>query len=388
MKRLVEIISLLIISSFLIFVLPKISIVKSNDEKFISPLPPANPVNIVMDNPSELSTAPFPTGALFKRPVNILLIGLDGRKGDGKPRCDAIQMISYNMQTGIIVITSVPRGTIIDIPDTDSSSSYLANSCHIMGMDFAIKNIERITGIHPDYLIRIGFSQTLGILRNLGIPEISALQYLRNRSVAYGDYQRTHNQALFIKDMIIKYLGTVSNVPKPFRYILYRLIDTNMPYETADTILSSLVKSEIYKHPEKIILATKPENSYNIKDNHFNPILPTGNISSDSDYQNYQNTIDAYISSLIEKGEKYIRENNFNRAYQTVYTPFIQRIWEQVNETNTRNEYHFKILEIFILSNPNKSQLRSLILDYTTEMEILGYTDFQKRGEELLKIIN
>lgn len=386
MQKVTKIVIAPIIFFIIIFTLPNISIAKSNNEKFISPLPFTQIVS--SDNTPNTTTPSVPTPTLIDQPVNILLLGLDARKGDGKPRCDSIQMLSFNIRTNTITITSVPRGTKIDIPNTDESSSYLANSCHMVGIDFAILNIERITGIHPNYIVRIGFSQTVGVLRNLGIPT-SALQFLRNRSVAYGDYQRTHNQALFIKDMLIKYLSTVASIPKPLRYILYRMIDTNMPYETAVSILDKLVKSEIDKHPERINLITKPDNSFDIKDIQFdeNKNKLNSDLSSDSDYQNYQNSLVEYMQHLTEGGQTNLDRNNLSTAYKLVYTPFIQRIWEQIDDGNLRNEYHFKMLEIFTQSSQDKNRSTNLILDFITEMDSNNQPDYKNRGEELLRRI-
>ncbi len=387
MQKVTKIIIAPIIFFVIIFTLPKISIVKSNNEKFISPLPHSR-IDISVNSPNTILPS-VPTPTLIDQPVNILLLGLDARKGDGKPRCDAIQMLSFNIRTNTITITSVPRGTKIDIPNTDESSSYLANSCHIVGIDFAIKNIERITGLHPNYIVRIGFSQTVGVLRNLGIPTNSSLQFLRNRSVAYGDYQRTHNQALFIKDMLIKHLSTVISIPKPLKYILYRMIDTNMPYETAVSILDKLVKSEIDKHPERINLITKPYNSFDIKDIQFdeNKNKLNSDPSSDSDYQNYQNNLVEYLEHLTEGGQTNLDRNNLSTAYKLVYTSFIQRIWEQIDNGNLRNEYHFKMLEIFALSSQDKNRVTNLVLDFITEMDSNNQPDYKSRGEELLKNI-
>ena len=140
---------------------------------------------------------------LNQTPYNILLLGLDGRKGEQKPRCDAIHMFSFDPKAATLTITSVPRGTRIYLPQASTASAYLANSCHTQGIDYAVDQIEKITGIIPDAIVKVGFSQTMGILRTFGFPTTSSLQFLRNRRYAIGDNQRSHNQALFMKDMIL-----------------------------------------------------------------------------------------------------------------------------------------------------------------------------------------
>ncbi|PIR99002.1 hypothetical protein COT87_01740, partial [Candidatus Collierbacteria bacterium CG10_big_fil_rev_8_21_14_0_10_44_9] len=71
-----------------------------------------------------------------------------------------------------------------------------------------VKQIERILGKQADYLAIVGFSQTLGILRNLQLPAVDTLRWLRHRqSYAVGEPQRAHNHSTFIKQMTIKYLS-------------------------------------------------------------------------------------------------------------------------------------------------------------------------------------
>src|SRR3989304_4267090 len=45
----------------------------------------------------------------------------------------------------------------------------------------------------------------LGLLRKMKLPTTPTLKYLRNRKYGIGDYQRSHNQAIFLKDMLIEH---------------------------------------------------------------------------------------------------------------------------------------------------------------------------------------
>lgn len=48
--------------------------------------------------------------------------------------------------------------------------------CHTKGIDATIRLISQIANATPDHVIKIGFSKTLGLLRNLNFPTASTLQ--------------------------------------------------------------------------------------------------------------------------------------------------------------------------------------------------------------------
>ena len=78
----------------------------------ISPIPLSNKLtdNSTINNESSLSN-----NTLLNKPVSILLLGVDGRKSDKNPRCDAIHTIKYDPNVGKITIYSIPRGTPVKI---------------------------------------------------------------------------------------------------------------------------------------------------------------------------------------------------------------------------------------------------------------------------------
>jgi len=331
--------------------------------------------------------------------TNILLLGLDGRKGDSRPRCDSMHMISLDSSDETITITTVPRGIVIPSAKLATTSSYLGNTCHTFGIDYTIKTLEKITGIHPDHIVKVGFSQTLGLLRYINLPTTETLQFLRNRRYGIGDYQRSHNQALFIKDMITSRLEQLNNLPKPIKYLMFRALDTTMDFEEAQLLLDQVIASGIYKDPDKIVLITKPDNSRRIADIHFSNLmaLPAGRqagssgqkvllatVSNNDDFNSYQNNLTTYLQNLTTRADNLLKRNNHLAAYKIVSTPFSQKLWLQLEQETLRYRFQYEMLRIYVLTNPDSSNLSTLLLDYLVEMESLGQIQYQSKGQELL----
>lgn len=111
--------------------------------------------------------------------VKILFIGLDTRIEQKNGHCDAIQLITIDNNTETIKITSVPRGTYSPLPPgvgATSTDYYVSNACGLVGLAYGVEQIEKILGAKADYLVVIGFSESLGIFRKLGLPTTETLQ--------------------------------------------------------------------------------------------------------------------------------------------------------------------------------------------------------------------
>ena len=92
--------------------------------------------------------------------INILVLGLDARKANQNPHCDAIHMFSLDLEQWNMTITSVPRGTYSYIPPGNypANEYYLANACAFAGLPYGIEQIEKVIGIKSDYVVSVGFS--------------------------------------------------------------------------------------------------------------------------------------------------------------------------------------------------------------------------------------
>ncbi|MCJ7740789.1 LCP family protein [Candidatus Microgenomates bacterium] len=352
-----------------------------------------SPASKTATNIPSISTSPSipslsPTVTLkpvLTKPVNILLLGLDGRRGDKNPRCDAIHIFSIIPSQKKLRITSIPRGTSIDLPQVGSESAYLSNSCHLMGIKYAVSQIEKITKLKIDYLVKINFSQTLGVLRILGIPESPSLQFLRNRRYLIGDNQRSRNQALFLKDMIISHLSQIAFLPKALTNLLYTFIDTDLDFETASLTMDTLITFNLPNEPGRIELVTKPIPNYKTSEIHFfEDEYKTGeNWQSDKEYLDYQNDMEGYLTNLTNRLEKYLTNKQNSSVCQIVKTPFTQQLWLQIGNEGKRNQFHFEILRYFVLGCGDKNG-KKLVSDFVSEMEIFKQEEFINKGKGLL----
>lgn len=325
----------------------------------------------------------------IEKEISVLLLGLDARRGDRRPRCDAIHILVYNPGENKITITSIPRGTSSNMENAATGSAYLGNVCHIMGIEEAILRIEKISGIHPDYTIKVGFSQSLGILRALKLPTTPTLQFLRDRRFGIGDFQRSHNQAIFIKDMITKHIEEFARMPKVVKYLIFKMVDTDMPFEVANTLLEQIIETKVYEDPDLIILLNKPSTFRYMKELHFSEeeFENPSSWENDEEFKKYQNNLESYLQNLIISCNKFIETKREKYAFKKIETPFSQQLWLQLEDEGTRNQIYFDMLKIYAFASPDKSQVLSLILDFTTEMENYNQKEFKEKGKELLEMI-
>lgn len=318
--------------------------------------------------------------------TSILLIGLDGRLGDKNPRCDAIHIITVDPQIKKVKITSIPRGTLVDLPE--GGINYISNACHIMGFDYALKKIEQIAAIKTDYVVKVGFSQSMGILKNLGLAPVETLEFLRNRKYGIGDNQRNHNQALFIKDVLTSKLPFINNLPKAVKYLIYKMTDTNLDFETGMRIFDEVINIGIDQNTDSITLITKPYRNLFVKDIHYDFSKAAADTSQDIDYLDYQKLVTVNLKNIIARADSLISSKNTETAFKLVQTPFEQKFWLQVDNQTLRNDYYYNLLRIFCLTSPSKKNTASLILDFITEMENAGDADYQIKAKQLLETLN
>jgi anionic cell wall polymer biosynthesis LytR-Cps2A-Psr (LCP) family protein len=344
----------------------------------LSPIPGNN--QGILNSNNKAPTSNDDPNKTFTGKTNILLIGMDARINDKNPRCDAIHLLNLDWDYKLISIINIPRGTPVNLSSSENQNSIISNSCHTNGLNFAKKEIERITGEKIDYTVKVGFSQTQGILRTLGFDPISTLQFLRSRKYAIGDNQRTHNQGKFIQQLLISKYDLVAKIPKPLKYLLYKTVDTDLDYEKAVAIFEQIKDFEIGKNPEKIMLITKSPSSDYLKDIKF----IDANTPKDEEYYTYQNKIISYLHNLTAKAENLYHSDNKVQAVKILTTPYSQKLWLQVDEENTRNELHFQMLKWYSLSLNGKEDISSLILDYITEMENINNIKYVKSANELL----
>lgn len=329
---------------------------------------------------------------LLEKELTILLLGLDSRIGDQRPRCDAIHLLTFSPAKEKIIITSVPRGTAVLMAGVATPSAYLGNSCHIKGFDFAIEEIKKITALKPDYVIKVNFSQVLGILRFLGFPPTPTLQFLRDRKSFYwGDYQRTHNQALFLKDGIINYSQKIHQFNPFLKKTLFKTVNVqDLDYQTAEKILNWIIEKKIFQKPSQIELVIKPPILFALKDIHFQEsgYAAELNWQEDPGFKTYQKNLIDFLQSLIKQANDYLQYNHKAAAFNLLETPFSQSPWLQIEDNHLRNQLHFELLKVYLLSLDDKDKSRELIDDFAKEMERENEKELKIKAEEFKNELN
>lgn len=321
--------------------------------------------------------------------VNILVLGIDSRKEGQEQHCDAIHMVSVNTKDWTVLVTSVPRGTYAYIPPGNYAENeyYLANACGFAGLDYGISQIEHIVGVKADYIVTAGFSQVLGILRTLQLPTTESLQWLRSRQTyAIGDPQRSQNQAVFLKDVAVKFLDG-DGIPDVVFHLLYTFVDTDMDYATAKTLYDGLLVHHIHDRPNDIALTMKPH--YDVQDIHFDPanasvqiekLLATlqGRLSpfdlSNRTIDEVQADLVAYLSDVIAGKQG------------TIDDVMSRKLWLQVENAGQREDFHYQFIAAAAekLNVTDHTAAVQMVADYIIEEQTLGLSIWETKGRSLL----
>ncbi len=321
--------------------------------------------------------------------VRLLFIGLDSRIGQENGHCDAIQLVTIDKNSDNVTITAVPRGTYSPLPPGKGSTSsdyYVSNACGLGGLEYGIKQIEKILGVKADYLAVVGFSEVLGILRNLNLPTTETLQWLRQRQgYAIGEPQRAHNHSTFIKQMMVQFIPTeISKLDTALQYIVYKTIKTDLSFNQAQKLIEAVSAMDVANHPEKIHLTMRP--LYPVQDIPYEPerieeylditLGPIKHLLNKNDYSGVEEeTVQAKLLGVIEEN---IENPEFiSWAYQN-------NLWLQIEDNDKRLVAQYDLLLAYIKLLPEKQEREAIIADYLLEMENRGELIWQEKARILL----
>ncbi len=155
------------------------------------------------------------------RPVFVLVVGHDARPGDAQSRGDALHVIGINPAAGKATILNIPRDTWTEIPGRGVDK---INTGHYYGGPaLQAKAVSALVGIDIPIVLTTGFQGLADMVDDLGgidvdVPQAmddpksgaffpagrvrmdggAALAFSRNRSLAGGDFTRTHDQGILI----------------------------------------------------------------------------------------------------------------------------------------------------------------------------------------------
>ena len=331
----------------------------------------------------------IPSSKTFsKMTVTILLIGIDSRRGNQTPRCDSIHLITFNRKEKSLHLINIPRGTPTRIPGFDESFSIISNACSVLGIDSVKTRIEKMTNLKIDYTIKMGFSQAIGFARLFSLPSIDTLTSLRSRAYPAGDNQRSYNQALFIRDLIGKYLSSYPSFPKPFKYIAFNMLEADVDFETADNLLTEAASSPFATDSSLIPITNYSPKGTKLKDIHL--LEKMGNASKsangyDKEFVEYQQNLTAYLQNKIDTSQNFIKASRKDQAFKNIQPSYSQQLWLQIEDEIRRDALHFDIVKNFALSNFSSSESAKIILDFISEMDQKGNEDLKEKAEEVLK---
>ncbi len=321
--------------------------------------------------------------------VRVLLLGLDKRVGQTAGHCDVIQMVSIDTKKEQVTITAVPRGTYSPLPPgagTTSSDYYVSNACGFGGIEYGITQIEKILGQKADYVVIVGFSETLGILRSLRLPTTETLQWLRQRHVyQIGEPQRAHNHSTFIKRMLIDYIpDDPGKIDAVLHYIIYKIIQTDLTFDEAETIVRTLSNMKISENPEKITLAMRP--AHTVADIPYIPdqlneylqktMEPIKGYLSKDDYSGNN------VAAIQESLRMMIKEKKDDPEFIT--WAFENNLWLQIEDEQERLEFQYDCIEKYLETDADPADRKTIVSDYILEMEHGGFVEWAEKGKLLL----
>lgn len=299
--------------------------------------------------------------------ISIMITGLDARLGRSKGHADANHLINIWLDSAIIEIISIPRGTLVDVEmdtlfirDTTDEiitidtvpQNYISNIRYIKGRSRYLKEISKVTNTYGiDYYVEFGFSQAMGIMELLGYKDNSdkMLRILRSRKIfASGDYHRCYNQGQFIRQMILKHFNKLTGMEgKILLYAALMLTESNLSHDQAEKIIYMLDSKGFPRSEHDVIVRIMPRAKYRFRQYDF-----TDNISVDSLHKNifykYKKpdlnsehmigysevnlNLMKKLNRLIDKAVKDSADHPL-RVISTLKTPFEQRIWFQVKDS-------------------------------------------------------
>ena len=195
--------------------------------------------------------------------VNILLIGQDARKGEGRSRSDSMILMTFNTDKKTITMTSFLRDLYVQIPGYGGDK--LNHTYVYGGMPLLNQTLEQNFGVQVDGNVEVNFARFAEVIDLLGGVDLElredeaatvnkqtgryelgggmqhmdgeqALEYSRIRKLdAEGDFGRTNRQRKVINALIEKFRNTKLTT-------LLGLVDDLLPMIATDMSNKEIVK--------------------------------------------------------------------------------------------------------------------------------------------------
>jgi LCP family protein required for cell wall assembly len=190
--------------------------------------------------------------------LNIYISGIDTYGSISTvSRSDVNIIMTINMETHKVLLTTTPRDAYVQIPDGGANQYDKLTHAGIYGVETSMKTLENLYDVDIQYYARINFTSFMQLIDILGGIEVQndqaftsggysypagtislnseqALRFVRERySLQGGDVDRGRNQQKVISAIINK-LASVNSITNFTNIInsLQNSVQTNMPYET------------------------------------------------------------------------------------------------------------------------------------------------------------
>lgn len=207
-----------------------------------------------------------------KNVFNIYVSGIDTSGAVSTvSRSDVNLILTVNMNTHKILMTTTPRDSYVRIPDGGADQYDKLTHAGIYGIETSVKTLENLYDIPINYYARLNFTSFVKLINalggvtvyndqaftslhgnyNFGVGNINltsgeeALGFVRERySLEHGDYDRGNNQLKVIQAIVEKLTSfqSVSNYSDVIS-TLQDSIQTNMPLNTMMSLVNEQLDS-------------------------------------------------------------------------------------------------------------------------------------------------
>ncbi len=250
-----------------------------------------------------------------KKITNILLIGVDDRKGGTTSRSDTMMLVSVDRIHKQIKLTSFMRDTYVTVPGHGEDK--MNSACTYGGPQLVVDTIEYNFGIDIDNYMLVDFNAFKEIVNSLGGVTVEVEQreaeYINRTSrqkITYGDAVKLNgDEALvFVR---IRYLDSDFYRTMRQRRVISAIVDSakkTNPFDLVKTGKSALKYIETDMSPMKMTLFSQGALFY------LNYDIVQSRVPVDENYTNQTINGQAVLCIDREATAKQIRDFIFNEA--------------------------------------------------------------------------
>ena len=299
--------------------------------------------------------SPVPPAAALRVParMSIALLGLDSRRNSRfPPRADAIHVLDLRPRQGTATIYAFPRETQY-VPVPGGKSEPIAHAYAYGGRRFLLDKLSLLLrprlgpAFRIEHWAEVGFSRTMGILRLLGLKARPTLAWLRRRKgFVAGDWQRSYNQAMFIKGQAVRQIDRTGGLTgRVFLAVAHRLVRTSLSRGRLGDLLRAYRESDLRHHPERVeVVLMSDRFGSQLKKTRFDPL------GSVKEIERFIESLPKEVRTRSVPMARFVRRFLAESKAYAVRDPkgflslagrmYDQKVWQQVEETGQRVRLH------------------------------------------------